>query len=104
MQVRTRNFILGFASGIGTLAVLPVALPALASVARPLVKTLIKHSLLEFDKLRTSAAKASESLEDLAAEIRSEVETELRERHAESDVAATASPSNGKPATSKVGS
>jgi hypothetical protein len=40
-------------------------------------KALLKHSLLALERVRTALARAAESLEDLMAEVRVEVDSEL---------------------------
>jgi hypothetical protein len=90
MNLDIKGFGIGFVAGLATAAVLPVVLPAFAEAGRPLAKALLKHTLLGMHRLRVSAARASESLEDFLAEVRAEVERELAKN--EAAPAPTASP------------
>jgi hypothetical protein len=78
MDDRARNVVFGFAGGLGAAFVLPFVAPVVGEVVRPLLKVLLKQGLLGLERVRTAAARASESLEDLLAEVRSEVEAELK--------------------------
>ena len=71
MKERTRN-LLAFAAGVATGAALPVVVPAVAEAGRPLVKALVKHGILGFDRMRTGLARAAETVEDLVAEARAD--------------------------------
>jgi hypothetical protein len=82
---------IGFVAGAATVAALPVLTPMLTDIARPVSKAVIKHGLLGLERLRTSVALISESLDDLMAEIRAEVEVEL----AKSRGASAADSTNG---------
>jgi hypothetical protein len=71
MNERTKN-ILFFMGGVAVGAALPVIIPAIMEGGRPLAKALLKHSSLAFERLQVSAARATEWIEDLFAEVRSE--------------------------------
>ncbi len=77
------NLRLGYGIGIGVVAMLaaPVVVPAMAVVARPLVKELIKRSYFLFERSRERLALAAEGLEDLIAEVRMEIEQDLSKLH-----------------------
>jgi hypothetical protein len=66
-------------SGIGlalTAAVLaPVVLPAMTRAGRPLAKSLVRGGMLMYEKGREAIAMASESVEDIMAEVRAEGKT-----------------------------
>jgi hypothetical protein len=82
MQKRTKYLLIGFAAGVTAAAALPVLMPVLAESGRPVAKALLKRVLLALESLRSNALRAAESLEDLVAEVRAEVETELAARAA----------------------
>jgi hypothetical protein len=64
----------GLAIGIGVAVVAPVIVPILASIAKPLTKAIIKEGLILFDKGKEAAAEVKETIDDLLAEAKSEVE------------------------------
>src|SRR5687768_16239553 len=80
MREWTRGLWTGLGAGAATVALLPFAVPVLAEVIRPFTKAVMKQSLLGGDRLRTHAARLSEALEDLMAEVRVEVAQELEAR------------------------
>lgn len=71
------NIWTGIAIGAGLL-VAPVVVPALAGAARPLLKAVLKGSIMLYEKGREMVAEVSELAEDLVEEAKAEVETELR--------------------------
>lgn len=77
MSGYTRALLIGFVAGAVTVAALPVLVPFVEDVGRPVGKALLKHSLLAIERLRTALARAAESIEDLVAEVRVEVDSEL---------------------------
>ena len=70
------NFVTGLAVGIGAAVLGPVLVPALGGALRPVAKGVIKAGLMAYDKGREAAASLSEMTEDLAAEVRSEMEAQ----------------------------
>lgn len=80
MDERTRNLWIGLGGGVVAAALFPIVAPVVKELARPVTKALLRGSLLGFDYARTSAARLSESLEDLVAEVSSEVKAELATR------------------------
>jgi hypothetical protein len=66
----------GLAIGIGALILLPIAAPVLAAAAKPLVRAGLKRGMILFHKGREAIAEASEALEDLAVEARTELAKE----------------------------
>jgi len=66
----------GLAVGLGTVILAPVVIPALAGVAKPLAKEIIKGGLVAFEKGKVLVAEAKETLEDLAAEAQAEIAME----------------------------
>jgi hypothetical protein len=80
MEPRTKHFLMGFAAGVTTVVVLPIIAPVLTESGRPIAKALLKRSLLAFEVMRSQALRAAEAIEDLVAEVRAEVDTELAAR------------------------
>jgi hypothetical protein len=80
------NVVTGLAIGIGAVVLGPVVLPALAGVAKPLLKAAIKSGLMLYEKGKETAAELSEVVEDVVAEAKAEME----EVHAEAAPAAAA--------------
>jgi hypothetical protein len=68
------NVMLGLAIGIGAAVLGPAVLPALAGVAKPLLKAAIKSGLLLYEKGKETAAELSEVVEDVVAEAKAEME------------------------------
>ena len=66
----------GVALGLGVAALVLAALPAVASVGRPLARAAIKSGLLLIERGREAIAEAGEELEDLVAEVRAELVAE----------------------------
>lgn len=65
----------GAALGIGAAAVAAAALPIVLSASRPLARAAIKSGLIFLEKGRELMAVAGEDLEDLVAEVKSELAT-----------------------------
>ena len=55
----------------------PIVLPAVASVSRPLAKTLIKGYLALTDMVKEFSAEAQEQVSDLVAEVKAERTADL---------------------------
>jgi hypothetical protein len=68
------NAAVGIAVGVGAVLLAPVVLPALAAVARPFAKAVIKSGLIFYEKGRETFAELNETFEDLVAEARAEAE------------------------------
>ncbi len=87
------NVVTGLAIGIGAAVIAPLLAPLVASVGKPVAKSVIKAGILFYEKGRETAAELGEVLEDLVAEVRSE----LQASHAAGAlaVAETASPEPG---------
>jgi hypothetical protein len=60
------------AAGIAAAALLPVALPVIARVGRPALKSVVKAGLLIYEDSRIRIAEAGEYVEDLVAEAQAE--------------------------------
>ncbi len=57
---------------LGVALAAPIVLPAVASVSRPLAKTLIRGYLALADTVKEFAAEAQEQVSDLVAEVKAE--------------------------------
>ncbi|MEW6659362.1 MAG: DUF5132 domain-containing protein [Thermodesulfobacteriota bacterium] len=57
---------------LGVALAAPIVLPAVASISRPLAKTLIRGYLALADTVKEFAAEAQEQVSDLVAEVKSE--------------------------------
>lgn len=78
------------AIGIGTTALFgPKIFPAVARFVKPAAKSVMKGSLLFYERGKESFAELKEVGEDLVAEVQSEVKDELAKK-AEAAAAATA--------------
>jgi hypothetical protein len=64
------------AGGVIGVLLAPTLAPALAGLARPAAKFGIKTGLLLFERSRIAAAELRETVEDIAAEVRAELEQE----------------------------
>jgi len=69
------NLIIGLVSGLGASLLAPALRPFLANVSRSLAKGTIKGSVLLYEKGRESFAELGETVDDLMAEVKSELET-----------------------------
>jgi hypothetical protein len=61
------------AIGAGAVLLVPIVIPVVASVMKPLAKAAIKGGMLAFENTRLAIAETKETIEDIAAEARSEV-------------------------------
>lgn len=77
MKVHFQSMFVGFVAGAATATVVPVVLPALTEALRPAAKVLLKQGVLAMERARLTVARATESVEDLIAEVRAEVEAQL---------------------------
>ena len=78
LSSRARYLLLGAGIGAGVVLLTPIVVPVAIAVARPFTKALLKQTWLVFERSRESAARMWEGLEDLVAEVRAEVDDELR--------------------------
>lgn len=85
------NAVGGLAIGVGAWLLAPVIVPVLATVARPAAKAAIKGGMLLYEKGKELAAGTGEMMEDLMAEVR----TELGEGQKEAARGATTQPAEG---------
>jgi hypothetical protein len=63
------------AIGLGTVILGPVIIPVLGGIVKPVVKTAVKGGIMLYEAGKKGVAGAGESLSDLVAEARSEVES-----------------------------
>lgn len=61
------------AMGAGVVLLAPVAVSLIGALMKPIAKATIKSGLMVYDKGREIAAETKESIEDLAAEARTEI-------------------------------
>lgn len=64
----------GLAIGLGAAVLVPVILPAVAALARPIARAAIKTGIIVYEKGREAVAEMSEVVEDLIAEARADLE------------------------------
>lgn len=64
----------GLAIGIGAAVLVPVILPAVAALARPIARAAIKTGIIVYEKGREAVAEMGEVVEDLIAEARADLE------------------------------
>ncbi|SOD40437.1 DUF5132 domain-containing protein [Nitrosovibrio sp. Nv4] len=69
------NLIIGLVTGVGASLLAPVLRPFLANVSRSLTKATIKGGIHLYEKGRESFAELGETVDDLVAEVKSEMET-----------------------------
>ena len=67
------NILTGLAIGVGAAVLAPAVVPALANVAKPLIKAAIKTGIIMLEKGKETAAELSEVFEDIVAEAKSEM-------------------------------
>lgn len=92
------NLITGLAAGVGATLLAPVLL----RLIRPATKAAIKGSVLLYEKGRESFAELSETVDDLVAEVKSEMETDPAGNAAIVASAAQAAGAQGKTGTSSA--
>ena len=68
------NIITSLAIGVGVAVVGPVLIPVASSMLKPLAKAAIKGSIVLYDKSREKLEEGKEIIEDLVAEVKSEME------------------------------
>ncbi|ODT80850.1 MAG: hypothetical protein ABS69_06155 [Nitrosomonadales bacterium SCN 54-20] len=73
------NLIVGLVAGVGATLLAPVLRPFLTNASRSLTKATIKGGIRLYEKGRESFAELGETVDDLMAEVRSEMETGAEE-------------------------
>ena len=64
------------AVGAGVVLLMPVVIPVIGAILKPMAKAVIKGSLLAYEGAKVSVAETKEALEDLTAEAKSEMNQE----------------------------
>jgi hypothetical protein len=98
MELFKSNLAVGITAAIAATVLAPVLVPILTVAGRPLVKSLVKGGVILYERGRETVAGAGEVMEDLIAEVRSEME---QPRTAATDAAAGVAaqqPAAGQPA------
>jgi len=68
------------AVGAGLVLLVPVVIPVVGAILKPVAKAVIKGSLMAYEGAKVSIAETRETLEDLAAEAKAEMsEAEAKE-------------------------
>lgn len=68
------NLVTGLVVAAGVAILAPVIVPVLASVGKPLAKSVIKSGILMYEKGRETFAELGEVFEDMVAEAKAELE------------------------------
>jgi hypothetical protein len=68
------NILSGIAFGIGAAVVAPIVIPILSAAVKPMAKVMIKEGMLMYEKGKEIVEEARETVEDLVAEARSEID------------------------------
>ena len=76
MKFLENGFKLGgtMAVGAGVVLLAPVVIPVVASMMKPLAKATIKGGLLAYESVKIAMAETRETLEDIAAEAKAEID------------------------------
>lgn len=61
------------AIGAGVILLAPVIIPVIGGILKPLAKAIIKGGLIAYEGAKVTIAETKETLEDLAAEAKSEI-------------------------------
>jgi len=61
------------AVGAGVVLLAPIVIPVLVSVLKPVAKAVIKGGMLAYENACIAVAETKETIEDIAAEARSEI-------------------------------
>jgi hypothetical protein len=72
MSIFKNNFVVGLTAGLAAAVIAPALIPALKKGSRPLAKSMVKGSILLYDKGREMVAGAGEMMEDVIAELQAE--------------------------------
>jgi hypothetical protein len=95
-QSMDKKYVIGAAVAVGALVLVPGLAAALARAGEPLKKAAVRSGAVAWDEFRKAAAEAYEHMEDLAAEVRAEVETrQAEEAAAQASAAASATGQDG---------
>ncbi|HKK37350.1 MAG TPA: DUF5132 domain-containing protein [Paracoccaceae bacterium] len=75
-----RGFLLGAVVATGALLLVPGVAVAVSRAGRPAMKAAMRNGATAYAEFRRAGAEAVEHLEDLAAEVESELATEREDR------------------------
>jgi glucose dehydrogenase len=62
------------AMGAGVVLLAPVVIPVVGAILKPVAKALIKGSILAYEGAKVSIAETKETIEDIAAEAKADIE------------------------------
>jgi hypothetical protein len=88
MDLFKNNLAVGITAAIAATVLAPVLVPIITVAGRPLAKSLVKGGVILYEKGRETVAGAGEVMEDLIAEVRSELEQQPRTGAASAEEAA----------------
>jgi len=71
-----KKYLLGAAVAVGAVMLVPGVAAALGRAGRPLMRAATRTGAVAYDEFRRAGAEAYEHMEDIAAEIRAEMEAE----------------------------
>ncbi|ABA24660.1 conserved hypothetical protein [Trichormus variabilis ATCC 29413] len=63
----------GLIAGIGAVLLAPVLIPVVAGIGKPIAKSIIKGSLVAYEKSKGAFAELGETWEDIVAEAKAEL-------------------------------
>lgn len=78
MQPFKSNLAVAVTAALAATVLAPVLVPIITAAGRPLAKSLLKGGVILYEKGRETVAGAGEVMEDLIAEVRSELEQQPR--------------------------
>lgn len=67
------NILTGLGIGLGATILAPVVVPVVSAIIKPLAKAAIKGGVLFYEKGRETVGEVGEVVEDLVAEVKSEI-------------------------------
>ena len=68
------NIVTSLAIGVGVAVVGPILIPVASSMLKPLAKAAIKGGIVLYDKSKEMVEEGKEIIEDIVAEVKSEME------------------------------
>jgi hypothetical protein len=74
MELFKSNLAVGITAALAATVLAPLLVPIITVAGRPLVKSLVKGGVILYEKGRETVAGAGEVMEDMIAEVRSELE------------------------------
>lgn len=78
LDVMEGNIVTGLAIGVGAMLLSPLVIPVVAGIAKPLAKAAIKGGFVLYEKSKEVVAEVGEVVEDLVAEVQSELAEEQK--------------------------